>query len=117
MNRLRLPQATAAVSRRSLLGRIGAGLYGAALFQLLGEDLHGARPSARRIYDVRPRAPMHPPKARAVIQLFMNGGPSQMDLFDPKDELDRNHGKDYFKQIADEVEFPKAAGALMKRSQ
>jgi hypothetical protein len=44
----------------------------------------------------------------------MNGGPSQMDLFDPKPELDRNHGKSYFEKIAGEVESPGAAGALMR---
>ena len=49
-----------------------------------------------------------------MIHLFMNGGPSQMDLFDPKEELDRRHGKPYFDKIAGEVENPGAAGALMK---
>ena len=44
----------------------------------------------------------------------MNGGPSQMDLFDPKEELTRNHGKSYFDKIAGEVENPGAAGALMR---
>ncbi len=37
-----------------------------------------------------------------------------MDLFDPKPELDRNHGKSYFEEIAGEVENPAAAGALMR---
>jgi hypothetical protein len=44
----------------------------------------------------------------------MNGGPSQMDLFDPKPALDRLHGKAYFDKIAGEVEFIKDAGALMR---
>ena len=44
----------------------------------------------------------------------MNGGPSQMDLFDPKPELDRRHGEAYFDRIAGEVESPAAAGALMR---
>ena len=55
-----------------------------------------------------------PPKAKAVIHLFMNGGPSQMDLFDPKPVLDQHHGKPYFDKIAGEVEFIKDAGALMR---
>jgi len=55
-----------------------------------------------------------PPRARAVIQLFMNGGPSQMDLFDPKPELDAHHGEAYFARIAGEVENVKDAGALMR---
>jgi hypothetical protein len=44
----------------------------------------------------------------------MNGGPSQMDLFDPKPELDKNHGKPFFDKISGEVENPSAAGALMR---
>jgi hypothetical protein len=82
---------------------------------LLGRDLYGAEPGGRRaIYDLKPRPTDHEPKARSVIHLFMNGGPSQMDLFDPKPELDKRHGEDYFNQIAGEVEFPEAAGALLK---
>ena len=44
----------------------------------------------------------------------MNGGPSQMDLFDPKPMLDKHHGEPYFDKIAGEVEFVKDAGALMR---
>lgn len=44
----------------------------------------------------------------------MNGGPSQMDLFDPKPELDKHHGEAYFDKIAGEVENVKDAGALMR---
>jgi hypothetical protein len=44
----------------------------------------------------------------------MNGGPSQMDLFDPKPMLDRYHGRAYFDRIAGEVENPHSAGALMR---
>jgi hypothetical protein len=44
----------------------------------------------------------------------MNGGPSQMDLFDPKPALDKHHGQAYFDKIAGEVEFIKDAGAIMR---
>ena len=44
----------------------------------------------------------------------MNGGPSQMDLFDPKPMLDKHHGKPYFDKIAGEVEYIKDAGAIMR---
>lgn len=64
--------------------------------------------------DLRSRAPHFPPKATSVIHLFMNGGPSQMDLFDPKPELDRHHGESYVDKIAGEIEFLKEAGALMR---
>ena len=40
-----------------------------------------------------PRPPHFPPKAKSVIWLFMEGAPSAVDLFDPKPELDKNHGK------------------------
>ena len=44
----------------------------------------------------------------------MNGGPSQMDLFDPKPALDRLHGTSHFNRIAGEIENVKDAGALMR---
>ena len=61
-----------------------------------------------------PKGPHFPAKAKSVIHLFMNGGPSQMDLFDPKPMLDKHHGEAYFDKIAGEVEFIKDAGALMR---
>lgn len=99
-------------TRRQLFGSVGTALLGAAVAHLgAAETRLGLHRSLR---DVAPRPADHPAPARAVIQLFMNGGPSQMDLFDPKEELTRRHGQDYFGQIAGEVEFPEAAGALMK---
>lgn len=103
------------VSRRGLFQQVGSGLYAAALTQLLGQDLYSADgPSQRKVADSKPRPPHFQPKAEAVIHLFMNGGPSQMDLFDPKTELTKRHGEEFFKEISGEVEFPGAAGALMK---
>ena len=54
----------------------------------------------------RPRAP-----ARSVICLFQHGGPSQMDLFDPKPALSRHHGKPYPGSL--EIHFDKQAGKLL----
>ena len=99
---------------------MGGGLGQAALLSLLGRDLPGARAEAtqgvapEQVFDLKPRQPHFHPKAKAVIPLFMNGGPSQMDLFDPKPELTRNHGKSYFSKIAGEVENPQSAGALLR---
>ena len=97
-----------------LHGAALAGLLGTDLFrgQLQAEDSHG--PAPRRVFDLKPRPPQHPPKAKAVIQLFMNGGPSQVDLFDPKPMLEKHHGKPYFREIADQVSSPQSAGGLMK---
>ena len=100
------------ITRRSFFSHTASGLQGAALMHLLGRDLfaEGNQPAP----DLRPRAPHFPARAKSVIQLFMNGGPSQMDLFDPKPELDKHHGEPYFSKIAGEVENISDAGALMR---
>lgn len=115
---------TGPVTRRGFFDRVGGGIYGAALAYLLGRDLYGGtgllaadgteNGTAHRVYDLKPRAPHFEPKAKAVIHLFMNGGPSQMDLFDPKPLLDKHHGQAYFDKIAGEVENVRNAGALMR---
>jgi len=101
---------TVNATRREWFATVGTTLMGAALAHLDSREAAGITASR----DLKPRCADRPPRARAVIQLFMNGGPSQMDLFDPKEELTRRHGQDYFSKIAGEVEFPEAAGALMK---
>jgi hypothetical protein len=108
------------LTRRGFFESVSGGIYGAALAYLLGRDLSGgaglraAEGEGDRAPDLRPRPPHFEPKARAVIHLFMQGGPSQMDLFDPKPVLDRFHGRPYFDRIAGEVENPQSAGALMR---
>jgi hypothetical protein len=92
------------ITRRKIFEFMGGGIAGGAL-----EWLARREAGAQEV-----RAPHGRARARAVIHLFMNGGPSQMDLFDPKPELDRLHGTDYFAKIAGEVENPQAAGALMR---
>lgn len=104
--------------RRNFFQNVGSGIYGAALASLLAAE-HRSRGTVaasepRQTYDLLPRKPNFEPKAQAVIHLFMNGGPSQMDLFDPKPELDRLHGQSYFDKIAGEVESPGSGGALMR---
>ncbi|MBM4075474.1 MAG: DUF1501 domain-containing protein, partial [Planctomycetes bacterium] len=102
------------LSRRGFFDRFGNGLYGAAVASLLTRECLFASGDSRPQHDLTPKQPLKSPKATAVIHLFMNGGPSQMDLFDPKIELDRHHGEPYFSKIAGEVEFPDAAGQLMR---
>lgn len=99
-------------TRRNFFNSIGAGLQGAALLNLFGGDLFAN--DERSGADLRPRRQHFPAKAKSVIHLFMNGGPSQMDLFDPKPELERHHGEAYFDKIAGEVENVSDAGALMR---
>ena len=85
-------------TRRDFFARTGSGLLGAALTHLFREDFFGgssALAEERETHDLRDRAPHHRPRANAVIQLFMNGGPSQMDLFDPKPTLNRMDGRPF----------------------
>jgi hypothetical protein len=107
------------VTRRSFFERTVDGLQGAALATLLSRDLLGAATvgegeEERRVYDLKPRAPHFPAKAKSVIQLFMNGGPSHVDLFDPKPMLEKHNGEPYFEKIANDVSNPKSAGGLMR---
>jgi hypothetical protein len=108
------------LTRRDFFGHVSGGICGAALASLMGPELFarlaGASDGAGvpQVPDLRPRPPHFAPKATNVIQLFMNGGPSQMDLFDPKPELDRRHGESLFDQIAGDVEHPESAGVLMR---
>src|SRR5712691_5296436 len=114
-----------ALTRRGLFERVSGGIYGAALTYLLSRELcrgsgllaaetTGREQARRRSYDLEPRAAHFEPRARAVIHLFMNGGPSQMDLFDPKPMLESHHGEQLFDKIAGDVENTRDAGALMK---
>ena len=76
-------------SRRSFLQTSGFGVGGLALTYLLQQEA-AAEPVAQ---DLKPRSPHFPPAAKAMVHFMQNGGPSQMDLFDPKPELKRRHGE------------------------
>ncbi len=78
------------LTRRAWFERIRDGLGGIALGSLLGETLTA---ESARHFDVLVKRPHFTPKAKRVILLFQNGGPSQMDLFDPKTELIKRHGE------------------------
>src|SRR6266567_3866031 len=79
----------APLSRRTLLATLGGGFGALALQALLAEDSRAAENnSAASVLH-------HPPKARRVLQLFMNGGASQMDTFDYKPELEKQHGQKF----------------------
>ena len=84
-------------SRREFLWRSGGGLGGIALAHLLEQHglLAAEKSSTRGVVHGLLNKPHHPPKAKRVIQLFMNGGASQMDLFDYKPELLKRHGQTF----------------------
>ena len=80
------------MSRRELLERSGLGFGSLALAAILGESSRAAAENPSPT-DLSPREGHFAPRAKAVIQLMMNGGPSPMDLFDPKPELSSAHGQ------------------------
>ena len=102
----RPPRAVRKPTRRDFFSRVGDGIYGTALATVLSAEAYGnlspllaatnepdLPEGHRRVYDLKPRAPHFPPKAKTVIHLYMNGGPSQVDLFDPKPVLDKHSGE------------------------
>ena len=61
--------------------------------------------SAARPHTLAPKAPHHAPKAKSVIYLHMAGGPSQLELFDPKPELRKHNGADCPQHLLDGKRF------------
>src|SRR5437867_1368733 len=82
------------LSRRHFLGRTGMGLGMAALAHLFEHDLLAAQTSGASATGGLPGLPHFPPKAKRVICLFQGGGPSQIDMFDRKPELQKWTGTD-----------------------
>jgi hypothetical protein len=76
------------ISRRELLARMGVGLPALGLAALLAEEGAAAAGSP-----LAPRAPHFAPRARHVIHIYLNGGPSQVDTFDPKPLLTKLNGQ------------------------
>ena len=101
------------ISRRGFFSTVVDGCYGAALASLFQSDLIGAETPT---YDLTPKPPHHPAKAKAVIQLFMNGGPSQLDLFDYKPALEKFAGQPPSRDLASEIRAVRELGGLMPSS-
>ncbi|AMV20712.1 DUF1501 domain-containing protein [Planctomyces sp. SH-PL14] len=86
------------LSRRSFLAQSGMGVGSVALAWMLQQERAYAKPksvTAKPHNDLLPRETHFPGQARAMISLFQHGGPSHMDLTDPKPELQRLSGTDY----------------------
>src|SRR6266545_668622 len=77
------------MTRREVLGAMGAGFGMVGLRGLAGAEMAGLE----TYYPLAPKAPHFPARAKRVIYLFLNGGPSQVDTFDPKPKLTEYHGK------------------------
>src|SRR5262249_26016343 len=107
-----------AISRRQFFSSMGSGLAGVALADLLSAEIARAEPprpqpsASPAVHDVLPKPPHFRPRAKAVIQLFMHGGPSQMDLLDPKPALEKYDGKNFPRVIG--VQPADEAGGILK---
>ena len=88
------------ISRRKSLQRFGSGFGGLALGTLLSEAVGADQPPPRAHAHFRPRA-------NAVIQLYMHGGPSHVDLLDPKPLLNRFDGTAPPDEVADDETAPR----------
>jgi uncharacterized protein DUF1501 len=100
--------------RRHFLATSAMGIGSLALAWLLNEDGLLAAPQRPELepkrFDLLPKQPPHEPRAKAMISLFMQGGPSHLDLFDPKPALDRLNGQ----KFPGEVKYDNAAQASSK---
>lgn len=100
-------------SRRDFLSSATFGVSSVALASLLQADANAApvKPDLKKpTFDVLPKTTHSAPKATAMISLFMQGGPSHMDLFDPKPELNRLDGTVF----QGEIKYDNAAQASSK---
>lgn len=101
-------------SRRHFLEQQAFGLGSLALAWLMQQDAAQAAPAKplleRPTYDLLPRSTPKTPQARAMISLFMQGGPSHIDLCDPKPELNKRHLQTY----TGDIKYDNAAEASAK---
>jgi hypothetical protein len=106
------------IARRDFLARAGGGIGGLALAYLLGGDgLLSADPASAALLPPNPlaaRPPHFPVKAKRVISLFMFGGISHIDTFDPKIELERQDGVSVAGRPGFDTGGRSAPGKLMK---
>jgi hypothetical protein len=102
-----LSQSEFTLNRRAFLGFYAGGLGSLALAHLAAaEESHSIHADP-----LAPKKPHYTGRAKAVICLFQHGGPSQMDLFDPKPELTRQNGKSHPDKL--EVHFHTQQGKLL----
>ncbi|HEY7423367.1 MAG TPA: DUF1501 domain-containing protein [Gemmataceae bacterium] len=101
-----------AFTRRAFLARYAGSLGSLALAHLLAaEGVGTAAEDSSSGGALAPKMPHRASQAKSVICLFQHGGPSQMDLFDPKPELTKHHGKPYPGQL--EAHFHTQVGKLL----
>src|SRR5258705_3984202 len=99
------------ITGRDALGRIGNGFGMLAFASLVGESIARAAGPFMQDGTLDPHRLNHPARAKRVIFLFMNGGLSQVDSFDPKPMLDKDHGQPL---PGGSIATERKTGALMK---
>ena len=107
-------------NRRALLSRIGTGMGTLGLAGILQADGLLANDTTKPIFgDDKPangnalavQPPHFAPRAKRIIHLFMNGGPSQVDTFDPKPMLEKYHGE---RPSGADLKTERGTGGLLK---
>ena len=101
------------LSRREMLHRFGAGMGALGLASTVAGDSSFANPqsAATASNPLAAKPPMFDPRAKRIIHLFMNGGPSQVDTFDPKRALTKYDGQ---RPPGAEKKTERKTGGLMK---
>ncbi|QDU37724.1 hypothetical protein Mal4_20410 [Maioricimonas rarisocia] len=101
-------------TRRHFLAGSAMSVSSVALAWLLQHDQARGNPSKPPLepetFDTTPKTPQHEPRARAMISLWMQGGPSHHDMFDPKPEMKKWDGKPF----PGEIKYDNAAQASSK---
>ncbi len=93
MNHHKLSPEHLALTRREFLSRCGMGMGALSLASVMGNVLVPSARAESFVSPLVPKAPQFPGKAKRVIHIFANGGPSHMDTFDPKPSLTKYGGK------------------------
>src|ERR1041385_5451384 len=84
------------MTRRQILQEAGVGFGAMAVNSMFQQDRLFAAESAlakERVYDLKPKSPHFPAKAKRVIFIYIGGGPSTIDMWDPKPALMKYDGK------------------------
>ena len=112
------------LSRRGFFDKVSDGICGAAIAYLLqdgfrtataGETPHNSQPGSSGVFNLKPKHPHFEPAANSVIHLCMQGGPSQVDLFDPKPALSKYHGGPPPRELTENAVFENdRTGSLMR---
>jgi len=98
-------------TRREMLQRVGTGFGSLGLAAMLADEQLLGSPSEAERSPLAVKSPHFEPRAKRVIHLFMNGGPSQVDTFDPKPALEKYDGQ---RPPNADLKTERKTGGLMK---